>query len=72
VSTISDRDQARLNRWRERLTAAADLRWRETRSPELANALESTARILAGLDSVHLAPDVEPDFVVSIGAANVE
>ena len=70
MSDLSHQDQASLDRWSERLTAAAELRWRETRSPELTDALESTARILARLDGVDLAPDVEPDFIVPIGTAN--
>ncbi|MGH2459730.1 MAG: hypothetical protein ACRDIY_12775 [Chloroflexota bacterium] len=63
-------NSATIEQWRERLTAAARSRWPESRLPELANAIESAARVLARLDAVHLAPDQGPDSVVPIGSAN--
>jgi len=67
---VSDQSDPRIEHWREHLIAAAERRWPAERSSELSDMVESTARILARLDDVRLAPDLEPDFVASIGPAD--
>lgn len=59
--------------WRGRLTTQAELLWGKDRSPDLAEAISATARMLARLAAVRLAhDDAEPDFILSSGVDSRE
>jgi len=58
----SNQDQAR-QRMAEYVNIQAELKWGARRAKQLAEAIDSTAQILARLDALRLQPDeAEPDF----------